>query len=198
MTEFGQIIGRAEVVAAVADFGRLWIETYLEPVSEQMGYDSPIPNPRSWETSPYPSAVWWPEDQVTRVHVGCPGTESVDRDGDGAYGGAYLVNVWVFCAARDEDSTAKLCDAYTRAIRALFVQHRSVGGFARSLRWTGETFGLDDEDDRRTMALGQNSFEVQVADLVNDGMGPSAPVPPGDEGYPTQITDTEAVVDRSD
>lgn len=196
MTEFGRIVGRAEVTAAIVEFGQLWLPTYLAEVSDQMGYADTIPNPRSWTVSPYPQAEWWPEDQTTRVHVGCAGTDALEKDGEGNIGGVFVVNVWVFAAARDEASTARLGDAYTRAIRALFVQHRSIGGFARTLEWIGETYGLDDPDERRTTALGQNTFAVQVDQLVSARQGPVDPVPPGEEGWPYEITETEAVVTR--
>jgi tetrahydromethanopterin S-methyltransferase subunit B len=88
---------------------------------------------------------------------------------------------------------------YIAAMRALVIQHKSLGGFASDTVWMAERYDEIASDDARTIMAGVAQFDVYV-EAVTKATGPTKPsadatLPPGE--WPTAETVTVSTTARS-
>lgn len=193
MTEsFGAIISGADVREAVVDTIKLWQATYLAEIERQTArLPASLPLIRSFTAAT--EFDHWPEDQLPGAVVVAPGlADQPRRSGDGRLEGTWVVGVAVVTSGQDRTGSITLCELYVAAVRAMLLQHPSLGGFAESTQWVDERYD-DLADDARTMAAGTLQLLVTVPNILDLKKGP-ADVPPDDPyALPTDWPSIETV-----
>lgn len=179
-TAMGPIVSASHVRDAVERTLQLWIPTYVDEIGRQVG-KTLLPF-EAWEVQPDYRTM--PVDLSPACIVNVPGTTKKipDRHGDGTYRAYWRVEVDVILYGQFWMETADLCGWYQSAVRAALVQHGSLGGFATSTLWQGETYGQLEHTASRTLGAGRSLFEVVVDPVVNAYLGPA--VPPSDPTQP--------------
>lgn len=196
---FGRIIDGGQVEDAVIATLQLWLPTYIAEVAAQNGLDrSAIPNIRSYHT--VNSYDKWPEDQLPSLVVISGGVpDDITVASGGVHRAQFAFGFAVFCSANTESNTARMAKRYAAAIRACFVQHQSLGGFARGVEWKGEVYDDVESVDSRSLASARGVYLVEVDDVVSSGKGPSEPEPkpnPAEAYEPVIAESVEVEIER--
>lgn len=194
---FGAILDGTEVEEAVLETVRLWEATYLREIEEQKGLDpNSLPAFRSRFAVSEDEPDRWPEDQLPSLVVACPGTLGEPKsDGEGAYHATFAVEVGVIVSANEEGATNRLAKRYAAAVRAILVQHSSLGGFARGLDWMGEAYDrVVERPDQRMLRATVLPFSVEVDDVVQAAHGPTE-LPVEDAG-PYDVDEIEVIATK--
>lgn len=185
---FGQIFLGSQLEQAAIDMLKDWFETYTVELQQQINWTgNDIPPPRSWTTRNHFDR--FPEDQLPAIIVVSPGLAGKPvKDGTQRYRTVWDLAIAVICSARDEPSTKSLARFYCGVVRAIMVQHRSLGGIASGLEWVDESYDeiMDEQDTARVLASGQVSFRIEVDGTVSGRGGPRvplAPIEPGTDGW---------------
>lgn len=181
-TVFGPIVTGADVRVAVRETVRLWSRDYLSEIARHSGRATgDLPSFRT-----YASALdmeKFAEDQLPACIIVAPGLLDAPERKSKQYRAQWGVGVGVVVSGQDRDNTFELCELYTAAVRALIVQHPSLGDFAEGVSWVGERYDELGTDDLRTIAAGTVQLSVDVANVVDPTTGLTAPQDPtGDPG----------------
>lgn len=200
MSVYGSIVSGSQVDDAVLAHLQDWLPAYLNEAARQAEVDVPT-MPRTWAKRV--DGSWWPEDRFPVVVVTTQGIQAdgVERRGDGAAGGWFVVSVTAFVNGKSADDARLTAQTYTAALRAAVVQHGALGGFAQAIDWRGEGYDLiDAEDEARVYAGGQIVIGVLVEEIVNAFGGPATP--PTDPGVPgtddpTVASHTEVLIPKT-
>jgi hypothetical protein len=99
------------------------------------------------------------------------------RDGRGRYSAAYSITVRVLERAGGYRATARAVHAYSVAVRTALIQHRSLGGIARSVEWSAEEYSVIDPDKVRTLAGVDVGFIVTLPYVLDERLAPSGSPP---------------------
>jgi hypothetical protein len=184
MSIFGNIITADELENAVEATLRLWFRTYLNEIELQKGVpDFGLVNPRS--VVRHVELIDFPEEQLPRLMIVSPGMAKPPlMEGDGTYRGFWRIGISLINSARDRDSTNRNSKWYAGAIRAIILQHRSLGGFADGVSWEDENYMDGPVEADRTLALCTNEFIVEVEGIVDRKSGPAVPEPPDPDDLP--------------
>jgi hypothetical protein len=199
MTIFGSIITGSDVEAAVRTTVQRWQGDYLAEIAEQHGRArGDLPRFRSFLTTL--DLDKFSEDQTPACLVVAPGTVELPEKWSEKYLARWAVGVGCVVSGQDEANTYELISLYAAAVRAMIVQHKSLGGFAENTVWASERYDELATSDLRTIAAGTVQFYVDVKDVVDTTLGPTTPsvdstVPPGN--WPTAQTVTVATTRRS-
>jgi len=163
---------------------RTWAGTYLCEVERQHGIpEGSLQRVRGWVTAP--SFDKWPEDQLPAVMLVSVGlSETPLKDGYGYYRARWQMGLGAIVSARTQAESHRLGMLYIAALRALLIQHPSLGGRAAGIVWQDEDYTQLDYDDIRTLAAGQAMFTVEVEQVAQSGAGPLAPDPHDPECEP--------------
>lgn len=79
----------------------------------------------------------------------------------GLYEATWRVPVGIYTKGRDHDSTQAAVRNWCAGIRLTVLQHKSLGGLAKSLAWTGEEYDrIASRESARTIAVGGCAFDV--------------------------------------
>lgn len=187
--KIGSIVTGADVQRAMADTVKLWSPDYLAEVGEQSGRGrGELPGFRSYVT--LVDLAKYNEDQIPTCVVVAPGTATVERRSR-SYVVEWLCGVGCVVSGQNSENTYELGALYVAAVRALVVQHKSLGGFAEDVSWTGERYDELDANDARTITAGVAQFSVFVASAIDPTLGLTVPsgdatIPPGD--WPEAMT----------
>lgn len=168
----GRVVSAHDVERAVRATIERWQDTYLGELGRQQARDADaLPSIRSWNVTAAFSD--FPEAQLPSAIVVAPGTASVTRRGTG-YEASWAVGVAVVVSAATEADTDQLAKLYAAAVRAMIVQHGTLGGLAEATVWESERFDdvlLEPPDAERTIVAAQVAFAVTVADVVDPAAG---------------------------
>lgn len=197
---FGPLVTGTQVEQAALETLQLWTPEYLAWVARQTDREpGSLIQPRSWTIST--DTERWPEEQLPSVMLVSTGlTDEPSRDGKGEYTARFALALAVTVSAKDAASTDALCKLYTAALRAILVQHQSLGGLADAVEWVDEQYDvLSDTRNKRQLAMGQVIFRVQVGGVVSGKTGPMVPredpLPP----YPDTLAEmVEAEVEATE
>lgn len=170
---FDPIISADQVEDGIVSFSQEWFPVYLREMELQTGREcGSLPLPRSYQ-------IWdrfakFEEDQLPAFVVISPGLDSKPQArGDGSYLGCWKVQAGIIVSASDQTATRQLSRIYAAAIRAMFVQKRSLGGIAVGTEWRDEAYDVvDNVADSRTITSAMVSFGVYVDNVVNRQGGP--------------------------
>lgn len=168
---------------------------YLAEVAEQSGRArGDLELFRSYVT--YVDLTRYNEDQIPSCVVTAPGTVETPTRYSNAYSAPWGVGVGCVVSGRDAENTWELIGLYAAAIRAIVVQHKSLGGFASDTYWVGERYDELTSSDQRTIMAGVSQFNVWVDEVVDGAQGlieptADATLPPGD--WPLVATATTTV-----
>lgn len=192
---FGPLVIGTDVEQAALNTLQTWAPEYIPWVARKVGRDpSTLPLPRSWVTSV--DTDRWPEEQLPSVMLVSTGlTDEPQRDGRGVYTAHFAIGLAVVVSARDRAETDELAKIYTAALRAILLQHQSLGGIADAVEWVDERYDVLPERNRRQLAAGQVVFRIQVPNVISGKNGPRVvrqdPIPP----YPNSVTVVAAEAD---
>lgn len=107
----------------------------------------------------------------------------------GLYRYTWRVPIGIYERGRDHNQTQGRIRNRVAGIRTTLLQHKSLGGIATALAWSGENYGLlPAKEVARTLAAGAVSFDV-TADVTLDPL-PTVPPTPGPVVTSTQSTVT--------
>lgn len=178
MTVFGTIITGKHVRKAMAETLKTWSTVYLAEVARQDGrVANALPALRSITFAN--ESDKWNEDQLPAGIVVAPGLlQEPVREGRGRYRARWAAGVAVVVSGPTREATQDLVDLYSAAVRALVIQHPSLGGFSDGVVWMGERYDELDNDDARTIAAGLVQFGVDVSGVIDSGGPVSVPADP--------------------
>jgi hypothetical protein len=188
--KIGDIVTGSDVQRAMTDTVKMWSPDYLAEVGEQSGRGrGDLPGFRSYVTLVDLSK--FSEDQIPTCVVVAPGTNGVERR-SGGYVVEWLCGVGCVVSGQNSENTYELGTLYVAAVRALVVQHKSLGGFAEDISWTGERYDELDSNEIRTITAGVAQFSVFVSSAVDPALGLTVPsvdatIPPGDWPQATTV-----------
>jgi hypothetical protein len=173
---FGEIVDKTQITGALQALIEKWLPTYLRELETTRGLPAGcLEDIRSWRTAADQSD--FPEDSLPAATIVCPGLHRPPTRESGVYVAHWSCAVGIRVSAIDPPATENLVGWYAAAIRALVLQHKSLGGLARTVEWVDEGYRGIPVDQSRTHGLGRVNFVVQVPGAVNDRMGPpDAPV----------------------
>lgn len=202
MSIFGHVIDRDEFEVHVMGFIELWMSTYLAEMERQKGIvPGHLPRPRSYtQVNKFEK---WTQEQLPAVIVVSPGiTGKPAKTGDNVYRAKWTLGIGIVIAAATEMQNRKLIGTYTAAIRKLFLDKPSLGGFAMGTDWVGENFDDMPDDSRRSIAHGSVLFVVEVDGVAVGRSGPRTadpppvdPLPdPGDWPVVTDVSDGVSII----
>lgn len=146
---------------------------YLNELGSQLGRGD-LPDFRSVSTSN--DADIWPEDQLPAAIVICPGLAAEPRKRSNGWSARWALGLGAVVSAGTRSDTLDLIGIYTAAMRAMILQHPSLGSFAAGTYWSGERYDELLTQDERTIAAGQVIFVVDVDAVVDSRGGPSSPI----------------------
>jgi hypothetical protein len=172
---FGRIVTGISVQKAMDNTVRLWAADYLAEVASQEGRQA-LPNFRSYVGQLDP-ALFQPEQLPSCVIV-APGLAEKPRRHATTYTAKWAVGVVCIVSGQTESNTFDLLQLYTAAVRAIVLQHPSLGGFASGIEWVTERYDNLGNDDLRTLGSGINQFNVEVEGVTDIRLGPSEPSEP--------------------
>ena len=186
---FGPIITGRDVRLALDTTIQSWAPTYLPDLANLSGLT--ITGFGSWEAQYQNRAL--PAGEQVACWSTCAGTDPKHpplRQGDGTYSAVWLAQSNLVVYGKDWAEAADLMAVYMAAVRAAAVQHGSLGGFATSTRWIGETTKEMEHQATRTVQGGIVLFGILVDGAVNALAGPKTlpsgpPVAPGTSAGPT-------------
>lgn len=187
--DFGLIISAPIVREAVEAFIKPWVPAYLHEVARQMGRDTVPPTIRSWV--PATEIESFPSDQLPLGIVLVPGLAETPVKKSTGYNTSWVLNVAVVVNGQDRPGVLALAGLYAAAIRALLIQHPSMGGLAVGYTWLDERYEELSPDGERTMAACQVIGVLHVDRVVQVDRGPLV-VPPDPalrpDDWPTATT----------
>jgi hypothetical protein len=180
---FGRIVPSHVLDQAVTDTIKTWADTYLRVVAEQWNRDK-LPAFRSYNVRP--SGERWAEDQLPALIVVNAGLDAAPvRGGDGQYDAPFRVGTVIICSSKTAPEALANLGDYTAAVRAILLQHGSLGGVASGIEWVSETYNEADADAGRTQAGGVVEFVITMSYVVNRRRRPAAP-----DAQPTDVLST--------
>jgi hypothetical protein len=174
---FGTIVTGKMVRTAMRRHVQQWFPTYIAEIARNDGRDpAEMPLFRS-----FPSALDMPdgkfvEDQMPSCVIVAPGLIEDPRRHRGMYLVRWGVSVGAVVSGQDRENTFDLSELYAAAVRALVLQHPSLGGFASATDWEGERYDDIPNDMSRTLAAGTVQFAVEVQEALDATGGPDAPL----------------------
>lgn len=174
---FGPIVTGHDVEEAVRDHLKNFSVTYLAEMERITGRDpEKLPKVRSWTIEPDEPATKWPEDQFPAVVIVSPGlAEKPEVEGDGTVYATWTIGLAALTSAKTEQGSRETAKLYTAHLRAIMLQHPSIGGFAADTHWLDEDYTILPTDTRRTLAAGYLVFNVTAAEVLNVNGGPIEP-----------------------
>jgi hypothetical protein len=175
VTIFQRIVTGRMVEAAVRDHCQRWSPDYVAEVSEQSGRDRcDLPTFRSY--LPALDLDKFEEDQVPACVIVAPGTMRPPAKRGHLWYVTWQLSIGCVVSGQDRDNTFELVPLYAAAVRALMVQHPSLGvDWVDGVSWLGERYDELDTDDSRTIAAASVTFAIDVPSAVDSRGGPAAP-----------------------
>lgn len=174
---FGPLVGAGDVQDAVEATVRLWLPSYLAEVARRDGREAGalpafLSYTRLLDIEDLPQA-----SQIPACVIVCPGTGDIVRHGTGRHDAEFAVGVGAVVAADTRDHAERLAKLYTLALRALLVQHPTLGNFASGVWWEGDSYSPLPVSDR-ILHGGSIQVTVAVEGVLDDSW--RATVPPED------------------
>lgn len=167
---FGKIISAVDVENAVESFIRLMQADYLAEVAAQAGMSrGDLPLFRS-----FPRLVdmtKWEEDQTPTCIIAAPGTLQQPTVRSRQLNVRWALGLGCIVAAKDMESTMRLCQLYTAALRTMIMQNQSLGGTSDGVVYLSERY--DQMNPARNIAAGVVQFGVDVLGItdISQGLG---------------------------
>lgn len=174
MTTYGRIITGADVETAAEATIKIWQADYLAEVASQSGLTRGVlPQFRSFPRLLDVSK--WGEDQTPSCVISAPGTLQSPTVMQRKVNVRWALGIGCIVSAKDMPSTLRLAQLYTAAVRALILQHPSLGGFSDGIAFISERYDELDANDSRSIASGVVQFGVDVLGITDVSQGPSTP-----------------------
>lgn len=186
---YGNIVDGFQVQRAVIAHLQNWRLTYFAEIERQQEIEPrSIPDIRSWTTTPQ-EPHRWAEDQLPAVLcVNARLQAEPEEDGDGSVAARWMIGIGVIAEAAEQEQADRLAKLQFAALRAIMLQHASLGGFAEGVEWLSESYDMIDIERRRTLGTAYGLFGVGVPDVVDTTGGvQEPPEDPYEEFEPTTI-----------
>jgi hypothetical protein len=176
---FGKIVVASQLERSVRELLKEWFPTYLREVERQVGWDrEPLAEPTSYSNRN--SFDVEAGEEMPKVVVISPGLLEVPShpEGNGDYNSVWQVGVGVAHASRNEEIADDVSKMYGAAVRAIVMQHQSLGREdVTGISWIDE--GYNDltslENQLELYKSAEVHFGVYVEGVVNRWVGPPVP-----------------------
>jgi hypothetical protein len=197
MSSFGGITPADQIEDAVRGLVVEWAPTYIHELERRSG--RPVGSLAKLHAYPTANALFKPSGYkgpgFVVISTGLASEpEKYGKSGPPgtfAYRAWWAFNVAVIVSAKDHASTNTNLKAYAAAVRALIVQHPSLGGIAEDTLWTDESYDDIDVERTRTFAVAELVFRTLIADAQTITGGPvdggPDPGPVGDWPTVTEV-----------
>lgn len=187
----GPLVGADDVRDALKSTIDLWSSYYLGVVSQRLhtagriGGTSQPPNPLqsfgTWVNEPNFRSIG--SGQPAAYLVTCPGTVGTPEvQGDAKVRATWRGVAVVQVFGTDWQEAADLTNWYEKCVRWCVLQHRSLGGFAVSTKWTGTSYSRVEHSSTRTEGIVSLGFDIVVPNVIDMSRGPATPDIPGPPG----------------
>jgi hypothetical protein len=174
----GPIFAAPELEDALLALIESWLPTYLTEVETAYGLDPlTLARPKFYGTSV--EADTHPGEGLPAIIVVSPGTGEVPEGEAQNITAWYDVTVATSTMAASEIGARRLGAFYSAAIRAIVMQHGSIGGVADAVRFLGEEFIGSPGNDERSRSRGGalTHFRVRISPILDRQAGPTEPMP---------------------
>jgi hypothetical protein len=183
MSIYGDIVTGEEVSKKVIEFIQRWSPAYIAEIGRRNEFNGKNDDGTDQPTlSPFMSFAARAqedknvEEQTPACTVVVPGlADEPRRAGDGKHSAKWAAAVLIIVSGRDEESTARGVRLYCAAVRAMFVQHPDIDGFASSTDWVDEDYDALDFENSRTLQGGRVDLVIEVNAVVDSAAGPIEP-----------------------
>jgi hypothetical protein len=174
---FNRILPASTIEETVTASLKLWFPTYLRELEQQTnlpkGTFEPPENYSDRNSFDAESA-----EQLPKVVVIAPGTIGAPRKaGDNRYAATWRLGIGIAVGAKTETRANMLVKGYGAAARGLMLQNsglEEIGGI--DITWTEESYDdLPIPDLIQLVKAASLYFDVQIADIVTRGGGPTVP-----------------------
>lgn len=194
MSVYGDIVSGRDVRVAAGDTIKKWGRTYISEIARQEGLAADaLPGFRSVTGATDLDA--WAEDQLPAAVVVVPGLIEEPKRRGRTWEARWALGIGIVAASTTREATQDLVSRYAAAVRALVLQHPSLGGMASGLAWLGERYDELPTEDQRTIGAGQLMFAVTVEHVTSaDGPRDVPADPLADPGDWPQVESTLVTV----
>lgn len=175
---FGAIFAAPALEEGLQDLLAMWLPSYLTEVERQAGLNPcTLARPKFYGTSV--EADLHPGEGMPAIIVVSPGTDGIpEGEGGGIVTAWYQVTVATLVMASDEHGARQLSAYYSGAVRAVVMQHGSIGGVADGVQWLGEEFQGEPPSNRnRSRGGALTHFRIRIPVTVEAQSGPTFPAP---------------------
>lgn len=172
---FGNIFVKGQLEQAAQATLELWMPAHLVEVARQLDRPAGPPAlPRTYKTV----NEFEPEmgDQLPAVLMISTGTDrQPERDGDGTYKAWFSLALGVIANGQDRAESNDLAGIYAAAVRSIFTQRPSLGGFAEGTEFVGESYVDAPANYLPVGCVARLAFSVLVPGVVTALAGPRTP-----------------------
>lgn len=190
----GALVGADDVRDALRATIDLWSPYYVSIISARLAVEGLIGNPGQTAIPLSNFGKWVNEPTARSIGTGQPaaylvrvlntvGVPHVQAQGYGRTAATWRAAVTVQVFGTDWQEAADLTSWYEKAVRASVMQHRSLGDFATSTKWMGNSYAGEVHNSSRTEGQCILNFDIAVNDVIDVNRGPlqvpSPPLTPG-------------------
>lgn len=203
---YGPIIAAADVRKAVADTIKLWADPYIAVLAARTGAGLV---PFATYEATYDRRNL-PPDSAASCWVVAPGTRKLERQGDGTYIATWVVETQIVMYGTDWAMTSDYAAWYNAAVRALLVQHGSLGLVTGLLKgpladaesiattWRRERYTPVEAERASSIIVAQSQYDVVVDGVVDTSAGPKKlPAPAAGTQGNLPVTDVIITVTKT-
>jgi hypothetical protein len=189
--DFGESIASVDIDEWVLATLELWMPTYLAWIKQDKGLPYDIALPKRYAN--VIEDLEWPDYALPAILVATAKTDGTpDVLGDGSYSVNWLVAVSAIIRGQNPAMSRSLASYTELAVRMVLLQHGTLGGYARSTRWTGlaQTRPVSDPTGNgRFLGEGTSTFIVSTDEAVYWNRGPLIPY----EGAYEDLPEVESI-----
>lgn len=194
-TVFGPVVSTWDVELAVISTLREWINEYLRDIEIKRGLkQKTIPRPPAADSiHGGVDLESWRQERGPEIIAVVKPTGAPTLRGQGGYEQGYTLEigcVWVGAGSplveQPEDEARAVASYLGAAVSMLVLNQPTFGGLTERLRLTAAPVVTAPNPDRKELALCTTSFEMWVATIVEEGIGPLTPGKPYEEPYPAE------------
>lgn len=188
---FGTIRTDDEIEDAVTATLKKWLPTYMSEVERQLNLTPPYyERPSAGSFTTRTDFDKFPEDMLPLIVIVSTGVEDDPvREGRGFYRARYVMGVTNIVSSTEEVFSRQYAYRMGAAIRAALIHHQSldrgVDGDVRGVDWLGSRNDELGSEDGRTIWACRQAFSVEVAEVLQRGVGPVGPTDPEVDPDPT-------------
>ncbi len=179
---FGEIVWGGLVEQTLLSTLQDFESNYLREMEAQAGLDPNTLDP-IYSYNIASEFDRWPEEGLPSVTIVSPGTvNDPARQGSGEVQATWEFTIHVSVVADEEAEARRNGQLYIAAIRAIIMQHRSLGDEMAATAWSEERYTTIEAEDRRSLFGASASFNITREQVLDTSKGPRVPTETTDPG----------------